>query len=150
VLVEVGPQITGVLHPPRHRPQRERLRANPSALDLFPRTRRGHRRARPRAHGVDGRKRRTRIVAADIHVDASAAVGLAELLRQVLRIARNEDLRDALRQPRDVAVPASAAHRHDDVKALRAGRFHPRLQLELREQIAQRENDGPQHVRVVA
>ena len=86
------------------------------------------------------RERRTGTIAPDVHVDPAAAVGLAELPRRCAGSRAMSTDADALRQPRDVAVPAPTAHRHNDVKALGARRLHPRPELELGEEIAQ-----PQH-----
>ena len=81
----VRPEIADGGDAIRHRPQRERPRADLAALDLLPRAGRGHGRARPRAHGVGGGEGGAVAVAAGVDVDAAAAVRLGELLGQVLR-----------------------------------------------------------------
>ncbi len=71
-----------------------------AAFELLPRARRGHRRARLRAHGVGRGERRAVAVAAGVDEDAPAAVGLAELLREALRIALDEKRADGVCEPR--------------------------------------------------
>ena len=139
-LPHVGPQVADRSIRVGHRPQRERARsALVPRLDLLPRARRRHRRAALRAHGVGGGERRAVAVAAGVDVDAAAAVGLAELLRQVLRIALSRAACPTACANRATSpISALAVERHDDVKALRAGRLDPARQAELVEQIAQR------------
>ena len=108
-------------------------------VDLLPRARRRDRRAGFGPHRVGRRERRAVAVAAGVDVDAPAAIGLAELLREV----RRDRARPAAR-PTACANRATspnrrlAVERDDDVKALRAGCLHPARQAELGEQIAQR------------
>ena len=68
------------------------------ALDLLPRARRRHRRAGPRPHGVGRREGRPVPIARGVDQNPAAAIGLAELLRQVLGIARDQHAADRVRE----------------------------------------------------
>ena len=100
--------------------------------------------------GVGRGERGAVAVAAGVHVDAPAAIGLAELLRQLFRIARHQHgARRACANRATVAEVRLAVERHDDVKALRAGRLDPARQPQLVQQIAQRERCRAQRLGIV-
>src|SRR4029077_2000489 len=84
-------------------------------------------------------------VASSVDEDASAAIGLAEFLREVLRIAPDQHGADAVREGGDVAEPGLAVERDDDVEAFRSGSLHPAGKAKLLEEIAKRERGRPQH-----
>ena len=101
-------------------------------LDFLPRARRRDGRAFPGANRIRRGERRAVSVAPGIDEDAPAAIGLAELLRQSLRIARHQHRADLVRELVDVAEVRLAVQRHDDVKALGAGGLDPALESRAR------------------
>src|SRR5690349_14018214 len=97
-LPHVRPEIARCLDALRHVPQREALRRHLPTFDLFPRAGSGHGSARFRTDRVWRRKRRAVAVSAGVDENPSAAVRLAELLRQVIGIARHEHGADGVRE----------------------------------------------------
>ena len=118
-------------------------------LDFLPRARRRDRRASPGANRVRRGERRAVSVATGVDEDSPAAIGLAELLRQSLRIARHEHGADLVRELVDGAEVRLAVQRHDDVKALGAGGLDPALEPELAQQVAQRERCSAKRLRIL-
>ena len=107
VLAHLLPEVADLRDPSGHRPQRERPRADVAAFNLVPPAGGRHRRARPRAYGVGGGERRAVAVASGVDKDAAPAIGLAELLRQVFRIALDEGAPDGVCERRDLAETRS-------------------------------------------
>src|SRR5262249_40885376 len=96
----VAPEIADGVDATARVAQRDGARAHLAALELFPRARRRHRRARPRAHGVGGGERRAVAVAARVDENAPGAVGLVELLRQLRGMPLHELRADRMREAR--------------------------------------------------
>ena len=80
----VGPHVADAPDPIGHVPQRERAGLYLTPLHLIPGARRRHRRPVLCAHGVRRGARGAVAVSAGVHVDASAALGLAELLGEAI------------------------------------------------------------------
>src|SRR5688572_13297770 len=97
-----------------------------TAFNLFPRTRRRYWRAGLRTHCVSCRKRRAVTVAPGINENASTAISFAELLRQVIRVAFDQNTAHLMCKTRDRAEVRLAIERHGDVKTFRSTRFDPR------------------------
>ena len=102
-----GPDVADACDRFRQILERERSRPDDAALDLFPRCTA----PRPALRSCARRKsRRSRAVAVAprVHEDASAAVGLAELLRQVIGAPRDQQRADAVREAGDFTHPPCA------------------------------------------
>src|SRR5437867_3738358 len=92
----VRPQVTHVGDAARHRPQRERSRADFASFHLVPRAWRRNRGAGLRTYGIGCRERGAIPMPSGIYQDAPASIGLAELLREVLRISAHESCTDGV------------------------------------------------------
>ncbi len=145
----VGPHVTDLGDACGHCSQREGSRTHLPALHLFPRARCRYRCTGLRAHGVRRRERRTVAVPSGVDENAPTPIDLAELLRQMVRIALDQHSTDAMREARDSPHIGLAVQRNDDVKSLGAGGLHPACQSELGQEIAQRQCGGAQHVQVL-
>src|SRR4029453_11764576 len=93
--------------------------------------------------------RRAVAVAAGVYEDAPTAVGLAELLREMLRITLDEHRPYRVRATPDRAKSLLTVEWNDNVKPLRTRRLHPTRQIEFTKQIAQRECGRSKHVGLV-
>jgi hypothetical protein len=103
-----------------HGAQREGLRMDVAALDLFPRARRGHRRAAPGANGVRRGKRGAVAVAPGVDVDSSAPFRLGELLCEPIARSMDERGTDLVGELGNKAHGRVGRDRDHDVVALRA------------------------------
>ena len=79
----------------------------------------------------------------------SAAIRLAELLRQVRRIAPDQQRAGTIRKPSHLVVVRTPIERHHDVEPLRTRRFDPALEPELEQEIAKCECRRMQNFRLV-
>src|SRR6185436_20307253 len=100
LLAHVGPDVAGLLDARRHVAERERAGRHVAADHFIPRARRRHRRAGLRTDRVRRGEGRAVVVASGVDEDAAGAIALVELQRELLRIARHEQLRDAVREAR--------------------------------------------------
>ena len=87
---QARPQVADRRDAVGHRAQRERLRPDGAATRSPPTCRSRHGSARPRPHRVRRRHRRPVAIARGVHENPPATIGLAELLRQVSGIARDQ------------------------------------------------------------
>ena len=83
---QVCPQVTNICDALGQVAQRKCSWSNFAALQLFPRTRRRHWRARLCTHSVGGCIRRAVTVAPGVDENATATIDFAELLRQVFTL----------------------------------------------------------------
>src|SRR5262249_36499172 len=89
-------------------------------------------------------------VASRIEIKTAAAVGLRELLREVLRIAAHEGRGDTVREAHHLSRIGGAVEGGHDVEALRTRGLEKALQAEPLQQGAQQESRTAQGFRVVA
>src|SRR5439155_8499919 len=111
----VRPQVSDLRDTGGHRPQREGSRPYGAPLELLPRARCGHRRARPGTHRIRHGERRAVAVAPGVDENAPAAVRLAELLREALRTARDEHRAGGVCEFGDIAEGGRAVQWNGDV-----------------------------------
>src|SRR5206468_7138476 len=114
-----------------------------------PGARRGNRCARYRAHGVGSGKGCAVAVAPGVDEDPAATIGLAELLREMFRIALHEDCAHPVSELRDLVKAGLTVKRNDNVVPLRARRLDPAWETELSQQLADPDGRGAQNDGVV-
>jgi hypothetical protein len=117
MLPHIRPQIAHGLDPVSDVPKSERLRVHVSALDLVPGTRCRDRCAGLGPNRVRGGERRAISVSSRVDQYSPAAVGLAELLRESVGIARDEYCADGVCKPLDGPEVRLGIEWHDDMKA---------------------------------
>ena len=147
--MHVRPQIAHLGDAAGHGPELECARTGLAALNLLPRARRRYRRAWPRPHRVRRSEGRAVTIASGIDQDPSAAIGLAELLREMLRVALDQDRAGAVGEPRDLAEVVLAVKRDDDVESLSSPMSSPSSSGPARAGGAQPERGCAQDVRLV-
>src|SRR5579871_3624987 len=125
LLINTRPEISGFRKPVMHRSQGERLRLGLAPLDFLPRAGRRDGRTGLGADRVGSSKRGTVPIAIGVDQDALAAIRLAELLRQVVRMPLHDDAADTMGESRNVVKIGLPIQGHPHVKALRSGRLDP-------------------------
>src|SRR3954467_15488230 len=98
---QFGPEIADLRNTLGHGAQRKTLRVHVSAFDLFPRARRGNRRASFRSRRISRSEGGAVTVATGIDVNPAFAIDFAELLRQPIRSEPDEQRADCIGEARD-------------------------------------------------